>query len=130
VTATAACTSPSTKTWPAAPPCCSAPPSWLIWRTGPASPPVNSPAGPSPGAKADPAASQPPSKTPSGVDEAGLAEALAALPGATIHANQVTAGKTQLRLGTDGLWYRFDQHFNDWTLTRPPSPDPQDLVTD
>jgi len=67
--------------------------------------------------------------TPRDVDETALAEALVALPGADIHANRVTAGKTQLRLGVDGLWYRFDQHFNDWTLTRPPSPDPQDLLT-
>lgn len=67
---------------------------------------------------------------PTDVDPSALAEALEALPGATIEANRVTAGKTQLRLGTDGLWYRFDQHFNDWTLTRPPSPDPQDLLTD
>ena len=66
---------------------------------------------------------------PTEVDEAALAEALAALPNASIHANRVTAGKTQLRLGSDALWYRFDQHFNDWTLTRPPSPDPRDLLT-
>ncbi|MFG1621607.1 SWIM zinc finger family protein [Kribbella sp. NPDC049227] len=68
--------------------------------------------------------------TPTTIDEAALAEAAQALPGATIEANRVTAGKTQLRLGPDALWYRFDQHFNDWTLTRPPSPDPQDLLTD
>jgi hypothetical protein len=67
---------------------------------------------------------------PTDVDPESLAEALEALPGATIHANRVTAGKTQLRLGTDALWYRFDQHFNDWTLTRPPSPDPRDLLQD
>ncbi|WP_238163463.1 SWIM zinc finger family protein [Kribbella capetownensis] len=69
-------------------------------------------------------------ETPTDIDEAALAEAAQALPGATIEANRVTAGKTQLRLGPDALWYRFDQHFNDWTLTRPPSPDPQDLLTD
>jgi uncharacterized Zn finger protein len=69
--------------------------------------------------------------TPTDVDQAALAEAAQALgPDATIEANRVTAGKTQLRLGPDALWYRFDQHFNDWTLTRPPSPDPQDLLTD
>ncbi len=67
---------------------------------------------------------------PTEADGVALADALAALPGATVHANRVTAGKTQLRLGSDALWYRFDQHFNDWTLTRPPSPDPQDLLTD
>ncbi|MGW6278775.1 SWIM zinc finger family protein [Kribbella sp. NPDC055071] len=66
---------------------------------------------------------------PTDVDPRSLAEALEALPGATTHSNRVTAGKTQLRLGPDHLWYRFDQHFNDWTLTRPPSPDPRDLLT-
>ena len=57
-----------------------------------------------------------------------LAEAVEALPNATTEANRVTAGKLQLRLGPDNLWYRFDQHFNDWTLTRPPAPDPRDLL--
>ena len=66
---------------------------------------------------------------PTDVDPASLTEALEALPGATIDANRVTAGKTQLRLGADALWYRFNQHFNDWTLTGPPSPDPRDLLT-
>ena len=66
---------------------------------------------------------------PTDVDPQSLTEALEALPGATTHANRVTAAKTQLRLGSDNLWYRFDQHFNDWTLTRPPSPDPRELLT-
>lgn len=61
-------------------------------------------------------------------DVRSLAEALEALPGASVEANRVTLGKIQLRLGPDNLWYRFDQHFNDWTLTRPPSPDPRDLL--
>jgi hypothetical protein len=67
---------------------------------------------------------------PTDIDPQSLAEAVEALPGATTEANRVTAGKIQLRLGADALWYRFDQHFNDWTLTRPPSPDPRDLLTD
>jgi uncharacterized Zn finger protein len=62
------------------------------------------------------------------VDEAALAEGVEAVGGA-VDGNGVTAGRTQLRLGGDGLWYRFDQHFNDWTLSRPPSPDPRDLLT-
>lgn len=66
---------------------------------------------------------------PADVDEAALAEGVEALRG-SVDGNRVTAGRTQLRLGGDGLWYRFDQHFNDWTLTRPPSPAPQDLLTD
>jgi hypothetical protein len=57
-----------------------------------------------------------------------LKEAQDALPDSTTEANRVTAGKIQLRLGPDNLWYRFDQHFNDWTLTRPPAPNPQDLL--
>ncbi|MEV5963800.1 SWIM zinc finger family protein [Kribbella sp. NPDC051952] len=65
---------------------------------------------------------------PTDVDPQSLAEALEALPGATTQANRVTRGKTQLRLGQDNLWYHFTQHFNDWTLTSPPSPDPQDLL--
>ncbi|HEY4570092.1 MAG TPA: SWIM zinc finger family protein [Kribbella sp.] len=65
---------------------------------------------------------------PTTPDSQALAEAVQALPGATVEANRVTAGKLQLRLGQDNLWYRFDQHFNDWTLTGPPSPDPRDLI--
>ncbi len=66
--------------------------------------------------------------TPTDADPEALAEAAALLPKASVEANRVTAGKLQLRLGPDGLWYRFDQHFNDWTLSRPPSPYPQDLL--
>ena len=65
---------------------------------------------------------------PHDVDPDSLTDAVAVLPNATVEANRVTAGKLQLRLGKDNLWYRFDQSFNDWTLTRPPTPDPQDLV--
>ncbi|TDW78121.1 SWIM zinc finger family protein [Kribbella pratensis] len=57
-----------------------------------------------------------------------LTEALEALPNATVEANRVASGKLQLRLGQDNLWYRFDQHFSDWTLAGPPSPDPKDLL--
>jgi hypothetical protein len=65
---------------------------------------------------------------PHDVDPDLLTEALAALPHSTPEANRVTAGKLQLRLGKDNLWYRFENHFNDWTLTRPPTPTPQDLL--
>jgi uncharacterized Zn finger protein len=65
---------------------------------------------------------------PAAADEQAVAEAAQVLPGATVDANRVTAGKIQLRLGADNLWYRFDQHFNDWSLSRPPSPDPRDLL--
>jgi hypothetical protein len=65
---------------------------------------------------------------PIDVPSDAVAEALEALPDATIDANRVTAGKLQLRLGPDNLWYRFTEHFNDWTLTGPPSPDPRDLL--
>jgi hypothetical protein len=65
---------------------------------------------------------------PHEVDPEALAEALEALPQATTKANRVTAGKIQLRLGRDNLWYRFAKSFNDWTLTHPPAPSPQDLL--
>jgi uncharacterized Zn finger protein len=65
---------------------------------------------------------------PHDVDPDLLTEALAALPHSTPEANRVTAGKLQLRLGKDNLWYRFENHFHDWTLTRPPTPTPQDLL--
>jgi uncharacterized Zn finger protein len=65
---------------------------------------------------------------PIAVSPDALTEATEALPHATTEANRVTAGKLQLRLGPDNLWYRFDQQFNDWTLTRPPAADPRDLL--
>jgi hypothetical protein len=65
---------------------------------------------------------------PHAADPEALTEALAVLPNATTETNRVTAGKVQLRLGKDDLWYRFNQSFNDWTLTRPPAADPRDLV--
>ncbi|HZX08004.1 SWIM zinc finger family protein [Kribbella sp.] len=61
-------------------------------------------------------------------DVAPEALAEATLPNATTEANRVTAGKVQLRLGKDNLWYRFDNQFSDWTLTRPPAADPQTLL--
>ncbi|MFI7067846.1 SWIM zinc finger family protein [Kribbella sp. NPDC050124] len=64
---------------------------------------------------------------PTDVAPEALAEGLDAL-GGTVEGNRITAGRIQLRLGSDGLWYRFDQQFSDWTLTRPPSPDPQELT--
>lgn len=67
-------------------------------------------------------------ETPAAPDAEALAEAAALLPKAVVDGKGVTAGKVQLRLGSDGLWYRFDQHFGDWTLSRPPSPYPQDLL--
>ncbi|MEU8224916.1 SWIM zinc finger family protein [Kribbella sp. NPDC048915] len=57
-----------------------------------------------------------------------LAEAASLLPNAIIEGNRVTAGKVQLRLGQDNLWYRFDNTFNDWTLTRPPASTPEELL--
>ncbi|MFK4089311.1 SWIM zinc finger family protein [Kribbella sp. NPDC020789] len=67
-------------------------------------------------------------ETPTDPNPQALTEAAALLPNATIDANRITAGKRQLRLAPDRLWYRFDQHFGDWTLSRPPSPYPQDLL--
>ncbi|MGZ0152709.1 SWIM zinc finger family protein [Kribbella sp. WER1] len=65
---------------------------------------------------------------PHDVPAEALTEAVTALPQAIPEANRITTGKLQLRLGKDNLWYRFDNHFNDWTLTRPPSADPTTLL--
>jgi hypothetical protein len=53
-----------------------------------------------------------------------------AVPGTavTIEANRATAGRTQLRLGEDALWYLFLMQFNDWTLTAPPATTPDTLL--
>ncbi|WP_405060360.1 SWIM zinc finger family protein [Kribbella sp. NBC_01505] len=66
--------------------------------------------------------------SPTDLDPEALAEAATLMPKASVEANRITAGKRQLRLGPDNLWYRFDQHFGDWTLSRPPSPYPQELL--
>jgi uncharacterized Zn finger protein len=42
--------------------------------------------------------------------------------------NRLTQGGTQLRLGRDGLWYRFGRSFGGWDLVSGPSPDPATLV--
>lgn len=67
-------------------------------------------------------------------DPAAMAEGRVALEQA-IHGvpivaqgNKLTAGRTQLRLGPDNLWYLFTLQFNDWTLAAPPSPDPAALL--
>jgi hypothetical protein len=45
-----------------------------------------------------------------------------------VQGNRVSAGRQQLRLGSDGLWYLFTKQFNDWMLSAPPSPDPAALL--
>jgi uncharacterized Zn finger protein len=45
-----------------------------------------------------------------------------------VQGNRVSAGRQQLRLGPDGLWYLFTKQFNDWMLSAPPSPDPAALL--
>lgn len=47
----------------------------------------------------------------------------------TVEGNRVSAGRRQLRLGTDRLWYLFTEQFNDWMLAAPPSADPGALLT-
>lgn len=42
--------------------------------------------------------------------------------------NRLTSGDIQLRLGQDGLWYRFGRSFGGWDLVSAPSPDPASLV--
>jgi uncharacterized Zn finger protein len=66
---------------------------------------------------------------PSAMDEArrALEHALPGTP-VTIEANRATAGRTQLRLGEDALWYLFLMQFNDWTLTAPPATTPDTLL--
>jgi uncharacterized Zn finger protein len=44
--------------------------------------------------------------------------------------NRLTRGRLQLRLGSDGLWYRFVRSGSDWVLDGPPSPEPDALVVD
>ncbi len=62
---------------------------------------------------------------PAAVDPAAVDEARTVLTGpVTVRGNRITAGRKQLRLGDDGLWYLFTRQFNDWTLAAPPSPDP------
>ena len=64
------------------------------------------------------------------VDESALAEGREVLGEAVrVKGNRVTTGRTQLRLGADGLWYLFTKQFNDWMLTAPPSPDPAELLS-
>jgi uncharacterized Zn finger protein len=42
--------------------------------------------------------------------------------------NRLTRGGLQLRLGSDGLWYRFVHPGGDWVLDGPPDPEPRALV--
>jgi uncharacterized Zn finger protein len=42
--------------------------------------------------------------------------------------NRLTRGRLQLRLGADGLWYRFVRSGGEWVLDGPPSPNPDALV--
>lgn len=63
---------------------------------------------------------------PSAMDEAR--RALGSVVPVTVEANRATAGRTQLRLGTDGLWYLFSMQFNDWTLVAPPAATAESLL--
>jgi uncharacterized Zn finger protein len=42
--------------------------------------------------------------------------------------NRLTRGRLQLRLGSDGQWYRFVRSGSDWVLDGPPAPEPGALV--
>jgi uncharacterized Zn finger protein len=44
--------------------------------------------------------------------------------------NRLTCGGLQLRLGADGLWYRFVRSGGDWVLDGPPSPAPDMLLAE
>lgn len=41
--------------------------------------------------------------------------------------NRLTVGNVQLRLGTDGHWWRFERRGGAWELASPPASDPDDL---
>jgi uncharacterized Zn finger protein len=43
--------------------------------------------------------------------------------------NRLTRGELQLRLGSDGLWYRLVRSGGDWVLDGPPDSDPGALLT-
>ncbi|WP_237706575.1 SWIM zinc finger family protein [Kribbella flavida] len=45
-----------------------------------------------------------------------------------VDGNRVSLERQQLRLGQDGLWYLFTEHFGDWTLAGPPAADPAELL--
>jgi uncharacterized Zn finger protein len=64
-----------------------------------------------------------------GGGDAGMAEGREALgAGAVVEGNRVTAGRRQLRLGMDGLWYLFGEQFGDWVLRGPGAADPRELL--
>jgi transposase-like protein len=70
------------------------------------------------------------------VDAAALGEGIEALrsagasrsPRVAVEGNWLTAGRRQLRLGADGLWYLFSKQFNDWVLSGPGAADPVELL--
>jgi uncharacterized Zn finger protein len=72
--------------------------------------------------------------TDSGTEEAGVTDLLKAARVAlreaageattTVTWNRVTAGRLQLRLGRDFLWYPYARSDNDWEPAGPPQPDP------
>jgi transposase-like protein len=70
------------------------------------------------------------------VDAAALGEGIEALrsagasrsPRVAVEGNWLTAGRRQLRLGADGLWYLFSKQFNDWVLSGPGAADPAELL--
>jgi hypothetical protein len=67
---------------------------------------------------------------------ADLAEGWAALDrpagqgGVRAWRNRLTRGSLQLRLGGDGLWYRFVRSGSDWVLDGPPSLEPDMLLAE
>lgn len=66
---------------------------------------------------------------PEAIDEARAA--LASLDGSgrvRVSGNRVMAGQVQLRLGRDGLWYRFERRTGGWDPSGPGQTDPTDLV--
>ena len=62
----------------------------------------------------------------------GARLALRARTGAaeTVHGNQVTAGRLQVRLGRDLLWYPYTRSPEAWEPSGPPQPDPAAAIAD
>ena len=46
-----------------------------------------------------------------------------------VRSNRLTAGDVQLRVSSDGRWWRFERRGRTWELVEPPADDPADLIS-
>jgi len=58
-----------------------------------------------------------------------LVEAGAPASRLRVRLNSLTVGDVQIRLGTDGQWWRFERRGGAWELAAPPTSEPDDLWT-